>query len=42
MCSALFQEVSDLKRTRIMNIELGNLKSNQFATFKLYADSLSK
>jgi 23S rRNA pseudouridine2604 synthase len=26
MCSALFQEVADLKRTRIMNIELGNLK----------------
>lgn len=25
MCSALFQEVADLKRTRIMNIELGNL-----------------
>jgi len=28
MCSALFQEVADLKRTRIMNIELGNLKPN--------------
>lgn len=26
MCSALFQEVMDLKRTRIMNIELGKLK----------------
>lgn len=26
MCSALFQEVSDLKRERIMNIKLGNLK----------------
>jgi 23S rRNA pseudouridine2604 synthase len=25
MCDALFQEVSDLKRTRIMNIELGKL-----------------
>ncbi len=27
MCSALFQEVADLKRERIMNIKLGNLKS---------------
>lgn len=27
MCSALFQEVADLKRTRIMNIKLGSLKS---------------
>ena len=26
MCSALFQEVADLKRTRILNITLGNLK----------------
>lgn len=26
MCSALFQEVADLKRDRIMNIKLGNLK----------------
>lgn len=26
MCSALFQEVGDLKRERIMNIKLGNLK----------------
>jgi 23S rRNA pseudouridine2604 synthase len=26
MCSALFQEVVDLKRERIMNIKLGNLK----------------
>jgi 23S rRNA pseudouridine2604 synthase len=25
MCSALFQEVNDLERTRIMNIKLGNL-----------------
>lgn len=25
MCSALFQEVADLKRTRVMNIELGKL-----------------
>lgn len=27
MCVALFQEVEDLKRTRIMNIELGKLSS---------------
>jgi 23S rRNA pseudouridine2604 synthase len=30
MCSALFQEVADLKRERIMNIKLGNLKPNAF------------
>lgn len=30
MCSALFAEVEDLKRTRIMNIELGKLKPNQY------------
>jgi len=29
MCSALFQEVADLKRTRIMSIHLGALKSGQ-------------
>src|SRR3989344_821382 len=28
MCSALFQEVVDLKRERIMNIKLGNLAPN--------------
>jgi len=28
MCSALFQEIADLKRVRIMNINLGNLKPN--------------
>ena len=28
MCSNLFQEVADLKRTRILNINLGNLKPN--------------
>ncbi|MFA6524585.1 MAG: pseudouridine synthase [Candidatus Paceibacterota bacterium] len=28
MCSALFQEIADLKRIRIMNITLGNLKPN--------------
>jgi 16S rRNA U516 pseudouridylate synthase RsuA-like enzyme len=27
MCVALFQEVKDLKRIRIMNIELGKLAS---------------
>ena len=30
MCSALFQEIADLKRERIMNIKLGNLKPNTF------------
>ncbi|MFA5840962.1 MAG: pseudouridine synthase [Candidatus Paceibacterota bacterium] len=30
MCSALFQEVADLKRERFMNITLGNLKPNTF------------
>lgn len=34
MCSRLFQEVSDLKRERIMNIKLGNLKSNGFREIK--------
>lgn len=34
MCSALFQEVADLKRTRVLNILLGNLKSNQFREIK--------
>ena len=34
MCSALFQEVSDLKRTRIMNIELGKLGSNSTREIK--------
>ena len=28
MCSNLFQEIEDLKRTRIMNIELGKLNPN--------------
>ncbi len=28
MCSALFQEVADLKRVRVMNINLGKLNSN--------------
>ena len=30
MCSALFAEVEDLERVRIMNIELGKLASNQY------------
>lgn len=34
MCSAVFQEISDLKRTRIMNINLGNLKSGAFREIK--------
>ncbi|MEI8174365.1 MAG: pseudouridine synthase [bacterium] len=34
MCSALFQEVADLKRERIMNIKLDNLKSNNFREIK--------
>ena len=34
MCSALFQEVSDLKRERIMNIKLGSLKPNAFREIK--------
>ncbi len=29
MCVALFQEVSDLKRTRIMNIKLGKMKPKE-------------
>lgn len=28
MCSALFQEIADIKRTKIMNIELGKLNPN--------------
>jgi 23S rRNA pseudouridine2604 synthase len=34
MCSALFQEISDLKRERVMNIKLGNIKSNGFREIK--------
>ena len=34
MCSALFQEVTNLKRERIMNIKLGNLKSNGLREIK--------
>lgn len=34
MCSILFQEVADLKRERIMNIELGNLKSGGLREIK--------
>ena len=34
MCSALFQEVEDLKRIRIMNIKLGDLKTNSSREIK--------
>lgn len=39
MCSALFQEVADLKRERIMNIKLGNLKPN--ATREIKGEELA-
>lgn len=34
MCSALFQEIADLKRERIMNIKLGKLESNALREIK--------
>jgi len=34
MCSALFQEVSDLKRIRVMNIQLGKLKPGTLREIK--------
>lgn len=34
MCSALFQEVADLKRERIMNIKLGTLKDGALREIK--------
>ena len=34
MCANLFQEVADLKRERIMNIKLGNLKPNTLREIK--------
>jgi len=34
MCSNLFQEVADLKRERIMNIKLGNLKPGSIREIK--------
>ena len=34
MCSALFQEIADLKRVRIMNIKLGALKPKQLREIK--------
>jgi 23S rRNA pseudouridine2604 synthase len=34
MCANLFQEVADLKRERIMNIKLGNLKPNALREIK--------
>ena len=47
MCSALFQEVADLKRERIMNIKLGNLKPNATREIRgeeleTFLDSLNK
>ncbi len=39
MCSALFQEVADLKRERIMNIKLGTLKEG--ATREIKGEELS-
>lgn len=30
MCTALFQEVDTLRRVRVMNIEIGNLKEDEF------------
>jgi 23S rRNA pseudouridine2604 synthase len=40
MCSALFAEVKDLKRTRIMNIKLGSLNPGQYR--KLEGEELKK
>lgn len=40
MCVALFQEVEDLKRERIMNIRLGNLKEGQYR--KIEGEELKK
>lgn len=34
MCSALFQEIADLKRERIMNIKIGNLKDGGLREIK--------
>lgn len=34
MCSALFQDIVDLKRIKIMNIKLDKLKPNQFREIK--------
>ena len=34
MCSNLFQEIADLKRTRIMNIELGKISNNSSREIK--------
>jgi 23S rRNA pseudouridine2604 synthase len=34
MCANLFQEIADLKRERIMNIKLGNLKPNTLREIK--------
>ena len=34
MCVALFQEVDTLKRVRVMNIEIGELKPNEFRSIE--------
>jgi 23S rRNA pseudouridine2604 synthase len=34
MCSNLFQEIADLKRIRIMNIELGKISNNSLREIK--------
>jgi 23S rRNA pseudouridine2604 synthase len=34
MCSALFQEIADLKRVRIMNIKLGKMRPNELREIK--------
>ncbi len=34
MCQALFHKVIDLQRIRVMNIELGDLRTNQFRAIK--------
>jgi len=39
MCAALGYQVQSLKRTRIMNVELGNLKPNQYR--KITGDELN-
>lgn len=40
MCAALFQEVEDLQRTRIMNVALGNLKPGSWR--KIEGEELKK
>lgn len=40
MCAALFQEVNDLQRTRIMNVSLGSLKAGSWR--KIEGEELKK